>query len=65
MYIDAEIDLKPGVKFWAVERKTHRRADFTGYCTCTKEYEESVHGIDEQGCPRNFSKRTFYFQRVE
>ena len=62
---DTRNDLKiiiPGIAFWAFDKATNKRADFTGYAVCTQVLPWAILAVDIVGCERVFLNRMFRFE---
>ena len=54
--------IERGVAFWAFEKGSGKRMDWTGYCICVAVVPWAIHAIDLVGCPREFLNRRFRFE---
>lgn len=54
----------PNDHFWAIDRKTGKRADQTGHCICIENTPWAIYAIDIVGCEREFLHHKFYFEVI-
>ena len=54
--------LDNGIAFWAFDKYTGKRMDWTGYCICTELVPWAVYAVDLVGCEREFLFRRFRFE---
>ena len=52
----------PGIAFWAFDKKTGKRADWTGFAICTELKPWAILAIDIVGLEREFLTRRFRFE---
>lgn len=56
------VSVIPGVAFWAFDKQTNKRADWTGYCICNVVQPWAIFAVDIVGCERIFLNRRFRFE---
>jgi len=54
--------IEEGIAFWAFDKKTGKRADWTGYCICSEVKPWVIYALDIVGCERIFLNRQFRFE---
>ena len=52
----------PGISFWAFDKVTERRMDWTGFAICTELKPWAILATDIVGCEREFLTRRFRFE---